>query len=115
MAALHYRWNNPKNSAWATAEFGRCAFPWLPSTVSSRLARPFAAKMQSLRAVQGASSLETQAGIERHTEHIIAVLESHLAASELPYLLGGRPSRGDFSLCEWLAGFGCQPHPPSPA
>ena len=98
MLALHSRWNNPANAEWAVSEFGRCAFPWLPTAVSSRLVAPFAAKMQSFRKVHGASPA-THDGIDRYAATLIETLEHHFASSEAPqFLLGARPCRGDFSL-----------------
>ena len=98
MLALHSRWNNAANAEWAVGEFARCAFPWLPSAVSSRLVAPVAAKMQSFRKVHGAIPT-THDGIDRCAQALIGSLERHFAASEAPpFLLGGRPCRADHSL-----------------
>jgi glutathione S-transferase len=95
MLALHYRWNTPGNKEWATREFGRCAFPWMPPPIANCLAAPFANKMQSFRAVQGIAA-ETHAGIERLASNVISVLDAHLASHR--FLLGGVPCRADFAL-----------------
>ena len=95
LLGLHCRWNNPANAEWATSEFGRCAFPLLPSAVSRRLVAPVAAKMASFRSVHGISPL-THDGIDAYATTLIASLERHLALH--PFLLGERPCRGDFSL-----------------
>lgn len=97
MLALHHRWNLPPNADWASREFGRCAAPWLPWVVSARLVAPFAEKMRGFRKVQGVSS-GTHAGIERSAATLIAHLETHFASGPHPFLLGGRPCRGDFSV-----------------
>jgi glutathione S-transferase len=93
--ALHYRWDLPENKEWAVREFGRCAFPLLPSALSSALMQPLAGKMQSFRRVQGISP-STHAGIEAFAASLIAQLDAHLAHH--PFLLGGAACRGDFSL-----------------
>lgn len=95
MLALHFRWDVPGNAAWAPGEFGRCAMPYLPGWASSRLVAPFAEKMKSFRAVHGISK-ETQPGLRRLATELIATLDRHLQL--YPYLLGGAPCRGDFSL-----------------
>ncbi|EOD14629.1 hypothetical protein EMIHUDRAFT_96331 [Emiliania huxleyi CCMP1516] len=102
MVALHYRWNTG-NADWAVSEFGRCAFPMLPSLIASRLAQPVADRMRALCRVHGAVS-PALAGIESFTERLIGTLERHLAAGSAagggpqPYLLGGVPCRADFAL-----------------
>jgi len=95
LLALHYRWSH--NEAWAVDEFARCGFPLLPRGVGARLVRPVADKMKSIRRVQGATP-ETHAGIEAYAASLIGHLEQHLRSSSLPFLLGGRPCRGDFAL-----------------
>jgi glutathione S-transferase len=98
MLALHHRWNDAENAAWATREFGRCAFPLLPAAISARLVAPFASKMQSFRTVQGVQSEATRAGAERYSTTLISALEGHFGAASHAFLLGDRPCRGDFSL-----------------
>ena len=97
MLALHYRWNLPANSHWAEREFGRCAFPWLPSGIAARLVAPFASKMRSFLRVQGVSA-ETRDGVERSATHLLDSLETHFCSGRHRFLLGGRPCRGDFAL-----------------
>ena len=97
MLALHYRWDIPENAAWAQQEFGRSAFPLLPSVLSEHLAKPIADRMRALRSVHYGPEVATMRGIEAHATLLIAALETHLS-SGAPYLLGGRASRGDFAL-----------------
>lgn len=98
MVALHYRWNREDNATWAVTEFGRCGFPWLPTLLSAPLIRPFAAKMQSFRKVQGVGE-PTRAGVEAFATGLIAQLEAHFARpGATDYLLGSAPCRGDFAL-----------------
>ena len=93
--ALHYRWNVPGNAAWAAEEFGRCALPWAPRALATAVSRPFAAKMQSFRKVQGVAPC-THGGIEAFAAQLISTLEAHLRSH--PFLLGGAACRGDFAL-----------------
>lgn len=95
MAALHYRWNVPQNAAFAVDEFARCGAPWLPRPLGRRLIRPMAARMAGYLPVLGVTPA-TIPGLERTVETTIAALEATL--STRPYLLGGRPSLGDFAL-----------------
>lgn len=95
LLALHYRWAH--NEAWAVDEFARCGFPLLPGSLGAQLVRPVASKMKSIRRVQGAAP-GTHAGIEAYAASLISHLEEHLRSSGLPFLLGGRPCRGDFAL-----------------
>jgi len=97
LLTLHYRWDIPGNAAWAVQEFGRSAFPWLPCWLASRLATPFAKSMQAYRPIVGISE-STIPGIESYTSALVKVLEAHLSKPSTPYLLGGRPCRGDFAL-----------------
>ena len=97
MLALHHRWNTATNAEWAVGEFGRCGFPFLPSMAATRLVAPFASKMKSFRRVQGISSA-THDGLDRHSASLISNLQAHLSATNQPFLLGGRPCRGDFAL-----------------
>ena len=96
MLALHYRWDKPENAAWAQSEFGRIGFPILPRAVSSVLAKPMAGRMKAIRKSVGVEP-GTYEGLEAHASLIIGTLEAHLSSGH-PYLLGGKPCRGDFSL-----------------
>ena len=97
MLALHHRWDNPVNAAWAQSEFGRCAFPLLPRALSGRLAKPMADRMRAIRSAQYGRDPATHDGIQSHARLLVRTLEEHLAAGS-PYLLGGRACRGDFAL-----------------
>jgi glutathione S-transferase len=98
MLALYFRWaygadaEGGTNAEWAVAEFGRCAFPWAPSAIATHLAQPFASAMKAHRKTQGIAP----DGQEKFARSLIRQLDVHLA--EHPFLLGGAPCRGDFSL-----------------
>ncbi len=93
--ALHYRWSIPENHRFALEEFARNGFPRLPDFAGRRLVAPIAKKMQSYLPFVGVDE-RTVAGIEATTKKLIAALDKHLEGHL--YLLGGRPSVGDFAL-----------------
>ena len=93
--AMHYRWSVPENREFAVAEFGRLSAPDAPPEeqrrIGEELARPFAGALPPL----GVSE-ETAAGIEASYLGFLGEFEAHLAKH--PFLLGSRPSIGDFGL-----------------
>jgi len=95
MAALHYRWNRPENARFALNEFARSGAPWLPRILGRPLVRSFATRMQSYLPVLGVDG-ETIPAVEETVRLVLDALESHLI--EVPFLFGGAPSMGDFSL-----------------
>lgn len=95
MAALHYRWNTPDNARFALDEFADNGLPWLPRVLGRPLIRPMANRMQSYLPLLGIGP-QTIPGLERTVETTIAALQATLA--ERPFVLGGRPSLGDFAL-----------------
>ena len=95
MASLHYRWTIPENAAFARGEFARCGLPWAPRFLGRRMIASIADKMESYLPVLGIDEVTTP-GVEAMVEVVLGALEAHFAAQ--PYLFGGRPSLGDFSL-----------------
>lgn len=95
LPAMHYRWNVPENRAFAIEEFGRLSMPTASPdeqrAIGEKLAGPFAGALPWL----GVSSA-TAPAIEASYRELLADFSAHLASH--PYLLGGRPSRGDFAL-----------------
>jgi len=95
LPAMHYRWNVAENRAFAIEEFGRLSVPTASPdeqrAIGEKLAGPFAGALPWL----GVSSATVPA-IEASYRELLADFSAHLAAH--PYLLGGRPSRGDFAL-----------------
>jgi glutathione S-transferase len=93
--AMHYRWNVPENRAFAIEEFGRLSTPDVPldeqRAIGERLAGPFAGALPSL----GAHAHMT-AAIETSYLEMLSDFDRHLALH--PYLLGARPSIGDFAF-----------------
>jgi glutathione S-transferase len=95
MAALHYRWNNETNAAFAITEFARSGFPWLPRFLGRPLVRPMANKMKSYLSLLGVSDA-TQPRLEETVQIVLASLDSQLASTA--FVLGDQPCLGDFAL-----------------
>lgn len=95
MLALHYRWNIPENRAYALSEFARTGFPRLPGIIGRPLVQRFANKMQSYLPALGVDE-RTHRGVEATARTLIELLEAHFRVTA--FLLGQRPSLGDFAL-----------------
>lgn len=93
LPAMHYRW--AKNYDFIISEFGRMAAPQLTGEaqreVALAVAKPFAGSLPFLGVTPA-----TQAAIEKSYEALLGELDRHFAAHD--YLLGTRPSIGDFGL-----------------
>ncbi|HIA04418.1 MAG TPA: glutathione S-transferase family protein [Myxococcales bacterium] len=95
LISLHTRWNMDENRRFATAEFGRCALPWLPGFLSKRMTQPMANKMRSYLPVLGITDV-TRPLIDAWQDELFSALDKHFG--EYPFLLGSRPCLGDFAL-----------------
>ncbi len=95
LIAMCTRWAIPENRRFAQMDFGRCAFPWLPSFLSRRLAKSIAGKMSSYLPVLGITE-RTAPEIFTWLEDLAKQLNTHFKAHR--YLLGQRPSLADFAL-----------------
>jgi glutathione S-transferase len=95
LPAMHYRWNVPENRAFAIDEFGRLSAPDLSPeeqrAIGEKLSGPFAGALPVLGV-----SADTAPAIEASYHAFLADFDRHL--QELPFLLGTRPSIGDFGL-----------------
>jgi glutathione S-transferase len=91
--AMHYRWH--RNREWAMRAFGELsapnATPEEQVAIGARRAGPFAQAATLLGAEP-----HMHAAVERSYEALLHELDQHFGA--LPYLLGTRPSIGDFGL-----------------
>jgi len=94
-AAMHYRWNfDDENLAFLAADFGGT----LVSGDAAARAAIFAdssGRMRTATQIFGVNP-STYAAVEAGYARFLALLDAHLDAQ--PYLLGGRPTRGDFGL-----------------
>jgi glutathione S-transferase len=91
--AMHYRWTY--NEAWIVEELGRIAAPSASRDEQIRIGQVIAAPVKDSIPRLGVSE-ETISGIEAHFEGFLADYSAHLRKT--PFLLGGRPSLGDFAL-----------------
>jgi glutathione S-transferase len=99
--AIHYRWN--KNKDWIIEEFVRIVAPDLPTEAERRhrgLKR--AQEIQDKTLVNLGVVPAMHAAIEQAYEGFLREFDAHLA--QWPYLLGERPSIGDFGLIGPLYG-----------
>ncbi len=93
--AMHYRWNYPENREFVLREFGALSAPHASPeeqrAIGEKVAVPFAGALPPLGVTP-----ETVPAIEASYLGFLADFETHLG--EYPFLLGTRPSLGDFSL-----------------
>lgn len=97
MPAMHYRWQFKRyNLKFILKEFGETAFPQLPSPLHYVVgAVPALAFGNRYKPYFGVTPNMEQA-IERSYEALLVELEAHF--SQYPYLLGHRPSIGDYGF-----------------
>jgi len=91
--AMHYRWNY--NEDWILEEFGRIAAPDASIAERRRIGQIAGGRFRSFVPRLGVTE-DTISGIEAHYEGFLADFSDHLRS--MPYLLGGRPTLGDFAL-----------------
>ncbi|WP_018149305.1 glutathione S-transferase C-terminal domain-containing protein [Henriciella marina] len=91
--AMHYRWNY--NEDWAYGEFGALSAPDLSRDEQYDLGKKNGARFKGALPVLGVSDT-TIPGIEKSYEAFLRELSAHLDTH--PYLLGGRPTLGDFAF-----------------
>jgi glutathione S-transferase len=91
--AMHYRWTY--NEDWILAEFGRNAAPEASLEEQKQIGRLVGERFKAFVPRIGVSE-ETLSGIEAHYEGFLADFSAHLR--RVPFLLGDRPSLGDFAL-----------------
>jgi glutathione S-transferase len=91
--AMHYRWHH--NREWALRAFGALNAPEASPEEQLELGTLRAAPFAQAAVLLGAMP-HMHAAIERSYEDLLAELNAHFAKH--PYLLGARPSIGDFGL-----------------
>lgn len=93
--AMHYRWNYDENREFCFSEFGRLSAPELSPDeqyeVGKKVAVPFAGALPRLGIDEN-----TVTGVEQSYLAFLRDFDAHLA--EQDFLLGSRPSIGDFGL-----------------
>ncbi len=94
--AMHYRWDfDETNLEFVSRDFGLAL---APAGTEEERARIFAAASERMRRATRSVGVtdETATAIERSYERFLDLLDAHLATA--PYLLGGRPTIGDFAF-----------------
>jgi len=91
--AMHYRW--AYNEDWVYGEFGAVAAPDAPEDRRKAIGQGLGARFKGFLPALGITP-ETVPAIEASYEALLGELEAHFA--RYPYLLGARPSIGDFGL-----------------
>ncbi|MDP3494936.1 MAG: glutathione S-transferase N-terminal domain-containing protein [Hyphomonadaceae bacterium] len=99
IAAMHYRWSH--DDAWIVEEFGRTARPDVSREEQIEVGQVIAKPIRDAVPRFGVSD-DTVSGIEAHFEGFLADFSAHLR--KLPFVLGHRPSLGDFALFGALYG-----------
>ncbi|WP_420588494.1 glutathione S-transferase family protein [Bacterioplanoides sp.] len=95
LPALHYRWTEPESRKFIVGEFGKYALPWLPKFIRDMAGNKIRKMMMSYMPRFGIIG-ETEKGVRRYTENLIALLEDHFKNHK--YFLGNRPCVGDFAF-----------------
>lgn len=91
--AMHYRWNY--NEEWVYGEFGATAAPGASKEEQLAIGRERGANFKGFCPILGINP-ETIPAIETSYEALLADLDAHFAVHD--YLLGSRPSIGDYGL-----------------
>lgn len=91
--AMHYRWNY--NEDWIYGEFGRTSAPDAPPAEQYAIGRKNGERFKGAVPMLGVSE-ETIPGVEAAYEAFLKDMTVHLRSH--PFVLGGRPSLGDFAL-----------------
>lgn len=108
--AMHYRWNfDAENLDFLRRDFVSSLVPGANAETEAAIFAASSGRMRKAGASFGVNATTAEA-IERHYIEFLGLLEAHFAV--YPYLLGGRPTRGDFGLIAPLyAHLGRDPHP----
>ncbi len=109
--AMHYRWNfDDANRAFLAKDFPAALAPTgAPEAAQAEVFAMASGRMRKAMAGFGVSP-ETIPAIEASYAEFLDLFDAHLAAS--PYLLGGRPTIGDYGLVAPLyAHLGRDPYP----
>ena len=93
---MHYRWSYlSEHENYLMEEFGNVAGAWLPRPIKRAIGRKISAPFQGFLPALGITD-KTKPAIEAWFMQFLNDFEAHLAVHD--YLLGSRPSIGDFAL-----------------
>ncbi len=94
--AMHYRWNFPdSNQPFVYQEFGKMMMPWLPRILARRIGMKVGSRMNSFVPLLGIDETTIPA-VEDSYSALLDELNKHFSAYD--YLLGDRPSIGDYGM-----------------
>jgi glutathione S-transferase len=93
--AMFTRWCHPENYPLFLNDAGKGLLPWMPWFLQKRLGANAANQMRNHLPGLGITP-ETQPLLDRWTRDALDLLDQHFAAQ--PFLLGSKPSLGDFGL-----------------
>lgn len=96
MPAMHYRWHYKRNMPLILREFGQLVAPRVPKLLTPLVGLPLALYFGGGYGRALGISKRNRAAIERSYEAFLHDFDAHLA--EHPFLLGDRPSEGDFGF-----------------
>ncbi len=96
LPAMHYRWHYRRNLGRLLSAFGQLMAPRAPSVLWPAAGLPLAAHFGRTYGPMLGVSSANRATLEARYELFLYAFDRHLAAH--PFLLGGRPSIGDFGL-----------------
>jgi len=93
--AMHYRWNK-NNFPFIYEEFGRVVTPRMPAFIRAFVGKKIGSKFKGFVPILGITPATIPAIENWYENHVLHVLEQHFSTHD--YLLGAKPSLGDFGL-----------------
>lgn len=93
--AMHYRWNK-NNFPFIHQEFGRIVMPKMPAFVRGFIGKKIANKFKGFVPVLGITPSTMPAIEDWYENHVLHYLDLHFLSHD--FLLGAKPSLGDFCL-----------------
>lgn len=99
--AMHTRWSYPENYALFEAEAGQALLPWAPAFVQRWVARKPATMLRGMLPFVGIVP-DQFSTLNAWAIRMLNALDAHF--QQHPFLLGNRPTLGDFSLVGTMYG-----------
>jgi len=93
--AMHYRWNKD-NFPFIYEEFGRVVTPRMPAFIRAFVGKKIGSKFKGFVPILGITPATIPAIEDWYENHVLHFLEQHFSTHD--YLLGAKPSLGDFGL-----------------
>lgn len=99
--AMHTRWNYPENYALFEHDAGKALLPWAPRFLQKKIAQRPARMLRSMLPHVGIVPNQYET-MNAWTKHMLDALDNHFA--QHLFLLGEKPSLGDFGLVGTMYG-----------